>query len=449
MERWSALKFYARARRLALLGTLGAATDALQSAHREFERLVDAAGLGDQGGHVEGADEVSISAAGRVLALLGQVGFGALHVLLIHKSRAPHGLDDDTVVSGEPLHGERYPYSATVVLLCTNLLKFAYSAVAYVVVMQRSGKPDVLSRVSKDVGVLVGKPLRFLRMAIPAALYAVENSLRFMVLKELKSPVTWTIGMHTEIPIVALMHRFWLGRRLTTVQWVSVALVTNGVLQSQMAVCETMHGTRCDHLDDFQWEALLVVLFAALLSAMAGVTTEVLFKQELATSIHIQNMSLYFFGTLASLINLYVNEHELWKSGNWLRGFSLNTVLIIISISGMGLSVSVVVKHISNVAKVYASAGSIYVVTALTSIFEEAFNPSVPYLLGALEVISAVHIYYVASEEVRRSAGGSGLRICRVESNRDIVDLGNLLTSETEGLGGKVRRQRRGAGIAV
>jgi len=40
--------------------------------------------------------------------------------------------------------------------------------------------------------------------------------------------VTWVVFSHTEIPIVALMTTFFLGRRLSNVQWVSVILLVDG-----------------------------------------------------------------------------------------------------------------------------------------------------------------------------------------------------------------------------
>lgn len=70
---------------------------------------------------------------------------------------------------------------------------------------------------------------RLFRIADPAELG--------VLLQQLDSPVTWVVFSHSEIPIVALMTTFFLGRQLTSIQWVSVVLLVDGTMPKLVQFC--------------------------------------------------------------------------------------------------------------------------------------------------------------------------------------------------------------------
>jgi hypothetical protein len=60
-------------------------------------------------------------------------------------------------------------------------------------------------------------------------------------------------------------------------------------MASQVSICESQLGTRCEHLRDFPMAALCMVLLSATMAATAGTVCEWLFKETYSTSIHLQN----------------------------------------------------------------------------------------------------------------------------------------------------------------
>lgn len=62
--------------------------------------------------------------------------------------------------------------------------------------------------------------------------------------QDLHNPVTWVVWSHFEIPVVALLSRFVLGRGISPLQWVAIVLLLDGVLSSQIAACEAQARTQ-------------------------------------------------------------------------------------------------------------------------------------------------------------------------------------------------------------
>jgi threonine/homoserine efflux transporter RhtA len=54
--------------------------------------------------------------------------------------------------------------------------------------------------------------------------------------------VTWVVFSHSEIPIVALMTTFFLGRRLSNIQWVSIILLVDGADTTRASVQQSSSG---------------------------------------------------------------------------------------------------------------------------------------------------------------------------------------------------------------
>jgi len=65
-------------------------------------------------------------------------------------------------------------------------------------------------------------------------------------------------------------------------------------MASQVSICESQLGTRCEHLSDFPMAALCMVLLSATMAATAGTVCEYLFKETYATSIHLQNAQVRY-----------------------------------------------------------------------------------------------------------------------------------------------------------
>ena len=107
--------------------------------------------------------------------------------------------------------------SAASLILVAELAKLGVCVccVAFLVLLQRD--PARRAAVRKQVAATL-QPRRAAAFALPAMVYSVENNLRFSILRALASPVTWVVWSHVEIPVVALLSRLVLGRRLSPLQ---------------------------------------------------------------------------------------------------------------------------------------------------------------------------------------------------------------------------------------
>ncbi|KAK3263004.1 hypothetical protein CYMTET_28164 [Cymbomonas tetramitiformis] len=155
---------------------------------------------------------------GKILLLCGQIFLGTFHVILVHGSKSAAKAEP-----GGP-SGNTYRYSSALVVLLSEVMKILFSCCALLWVAMDSPEGMQATRAQVRAALV---PRRWLRFALPAIVYMVENHIRFAVLKELSSPVTWVVFSHMEIPIVAVMTTFVLHRPLTPSQWVSVILLVD------------------------------------------------------------------------------------------------------------------------------------------------------------------------------------------------------------------------------
>mmetsp|Transcript_22557 Transcript_22557/g.49416 ORF Transcript_22557/g.49416 Transcript_22557/m.49416 type:complete len:408 (-) Transcript_22557:318-1541(-) len=338
----------------------------------------------------ESKNETSLAL--RLSFVAGQILLGTFHVILVHSSSARPTEDNQ---SGDEATNDntnrQYKYSAVLVILLAEILKLVLSILGFAWVGTRT--TESLQTAKNQLHAAL-TPKRFLRFGLPALVYTIENHIRFAVLKELASPVTWVVFSHTEIPIVALMTVFCLNRRLTRAQWISVILLVDGVMASQVAICESRLGVKCEHLSDFPLAALCMVLLSALMAATAGTAVEYLFKEEYSTSIHLQNAQLYIWGIFSNLTVLMVQEQESIQRGTLWDGIDLKVIMILVTMALQGLCVAAVVKHMSNVAKVYASACGLFVAAIMSAIMSD-FDVTLPFALAAVVVCCALYLYHM------------------------------------------------------
>lgn len=161
---------------------------------------------------------------------------------------------------------------------------------------------------------------------------------------------------HVEIPIVAVMSYAFLSRPLTRTQWIAIVLLLDGVMASEISLCHARENRSCDAPADYPVAALALVLLGALLAAMAGISVEYMYKEEYRTSIHLQNAQLYAFGVVANSAVVLARDMEGLKAGGALDGFDSQAWFVVVTLAMFGLVTSLVVKHLSNIAKVGRSA---------------------------------------------------------------------------------------------
>jgi drug/metabolite transporter (DMT)-like permease len=372
----------------------------------------------------------------RLLILGSHLFLSLAHVFAVHQSAM-----ESAGAEGRDENATRtYAYNPAMVVFLAEFIKLVFSVSAYVH-MHLKDSPQ------GNVWVIIRNELedafaerRYARFAVPALIYLIENHLRFIVLSRLASPITWVVFSHVEIPIVAALSFYFLRRRIKKHQWIAVFLLLDGVMAAEIALChakgddDPTHPS-CDSFAAYPVVALSLVLFGATLAAAAGIAVEFVYKEHFATSIHLQNAQLYAFGALANgAVVLFSSSNGgvdggrddkvLGEDGesfaateksdandSAFRGFGLfSTWLVVLTLAAFGVVSSLIMKHLSNIAKVFNSAAGMVVVTVVSMVFLGT-KVTLPFFLAAATIVASLVSFYGENHGEGGSRGESANRV--------------------------------------
>mmetsp|Transcript_21462 Transcript_21462/g.59610 ORF Transcript_21462/g.59610 Transcript_21462/m.59610 type:complete len:367 (+) Transcript_21462:490-1590(+) len=340
--------------------------------------------------------------AQKVVLVTTMVFLKALHVLFVHES-THHAGDEGS-------EGAQYKYNTVMAVILAEFIKLALSAGIFLRAYFResNGEVDPTAEFSahKDwEGMTFSHGLSY---AFPAMVYMIEDNLRFIVMQHLRTPVTWMIFGHLEIPFVAIMSSVLLGRLFTRTQWISIVLLLSGVMSSQLAVCESRLHMPCSDISNYPVKGILMVSVCALFAAFAGISSEFIYKRDLSTSIWLQNCLLYSYAIILNLLALGAKRLGDGSGMHLMTGFDTGMPwMVVLTMAGVGVTVSAVIKHMSSLAKVFTSAFCIFVTAFFSAMFED-FELSLPFILAATEVVCALYLYMLEQERKAAAAGKPG-----------------------------------------
>jgi len=335
--------------------------------------------------------------AQKTALVVAMIFLKALHVIFVHGStHSAHG--EPGSPSSESHAGEHYAYDTVMAVILAEGMKLVVSLAIFLHMYLGEAAAPLLDEAGaqnsarRDWEEMTYR--RALSYAFPALIYMIEDNLRFVVLRQLHTPVTWMIFGHLEIPFVAIMSTVFLRRAFSRIQWTSVILLLNGVMASQLAVCESRLQEPCSSISNYPVKGILMVMLCALFAASAGIASEFIYKRDRSVTIWLQNCLLYSYAIGINLVLLAAKRLRgaAPAAGPWSGFGSATPWLVVLTMAGMGLCVSAVIKHMSNLAKVYTSALGIFVTALLSAVFED-FELSLPFLLAASEVVCALYLY--------------------------------------------------------
>jgi UDP-sugar transporter A1/2/3 len=146
---------------------------------------------------------------------------------------------------------------------------------------------------------------------------------------------------------------------------------------------------------------LFICLMMAILSAGAGIYTELIIKRAQEKSLHVQNIQLYAFGMICNVL-LYWFWENTEHLGNFFEGLlSFKSICVITTTVLSGLSVSMLLKYADNIVKVYSSGLSV-IFTAFYCMLYLDFDPTLLFWCGTIVIVVSIDIYYM------KMAGGGG-----------------------------------------
>ncbi|NXN09819.1 S35A4 protein, partial [Indicator maculatus] len=222
--------------------------------------------------------------------------------------------------------------------------------------------------------------------ALSALLYAANNNL-VVHMQLFMDPSTFQVLSNLKILSTALLYSLLLRRRLSGRQWLGLLLLlAAGVSYS----CGGLRGPGSPSRTQLHitLQGLLLLSAYCLISGLSAVYTEAILKAQ-ALPLSLQNLFLYFFGVLLNLLGYF------WQGagGGFLQGFSPWVLLVVLSQALNGLLMSVVMKHSSNITRLFVISCSI-LANALLSVALFSLQLTLLFFVAVACIGLALHLYY-------------------------------------------------------
>ncbi|XP_067665230.1 probable UDP-sugar transporter protein SLC35A4 [Haliotis asinina] len=276
----------------------------------------------------------------------------------------------------------KLPFRSSSVVLSTEVVKIVLS-VAMLLPELRRGDITVPS---------VANCLPFL---VPAVLYCINNNLSVYMQVHM-DPTTYQILGNMKVITTAVLYRVIIQRRLTFIQWASL------VVLGTAGMCDSYGGIQAKGLassgEIHLTAAGLIMMFSyCCVSGFAGVYTEYILKRHYQTSLHVQNTLLYTFGIVLNGGVWALQEAGSSKTGGEssgvFDGFTVYTWVIVVTQAFNGLIMSAIMKHSSNITRLFIISCAMLVTTLLSvAIFHLALN--MYYVLAFILVVIALYMYH-------------------------------------------------------
>ncbi|GAA6024104.1 hypothetical protein JCM10207_003166 [Rhodosporidiobolus poonsookiae] len=340
-------------------------------------------------------------------------------------------------------------YNPAAAVFTAELLKAAVSL--FCLAAQRSAKTrrGVVREARDAVGELKGQRGECARLAVPAGLYALQNTLLYTALSNLDA-ATYQTTYQLKLLTTALFSLLFFRRRLSAQKWLALVLLTAGVAIVQLpssssasssSSCSTASerkvaaASRGGGAGQDPAKGFAAILAACVSSGLAGGWFEYVLKaspspgpSSTATttspspapvpappSLWARNLQLSVPSLAFSLLGLALSApvravaaREGWAAAVspaqvW-RGFGGLTWAVVGNQAGGGLLVAMVVREADSVAKGFATSLAIVLSTLLSSLLTRTL-PGALFCTGAALVVGSTVLYSLDRD---RDGGASG-----------------------------------------
>jgi UDP-sugar transporter A1/2/3 len=225
---------------------------------------------------------------------------------------------------------------------------------------------------------------------IPSLIYLVHNNVQFLTLKYV-DPSTYQILGNLKIVTTGILFRVFLKRKLSKLQWWALVLLMVGATVSQISGCG-------DKTFAAPMEGYALGLVSASLSALAGVYTEFIMKQN-DDCLYWQNVQLYSFGVLFNAVALTLDDvNNSFSNGFWpqtmFNGYTAIVWCVVFNLAFTGLLVSWIMKFADTIVNVYSTSMAM-LVTMLISAWLFNMQPNLQLLLGIVTASASLNLYYM------------------------------------------------------
>eukprot|EP00934_Nitzschia_sp_Nitz4_P006187 Nitzschia sp. Nitz4//scaffold79_size90958//74595//75632//NITZ4_005038-RA/size90958-processed-gene-0.98-mRNA-1//1//CDS//3329558288//6177//frame0 len=257
---------------------------------------------------------------------------------------------------------------------------------------------------------IIDKPYDALKIAVPALLYLLQNSLLYVALSNLTAPI-FQVTYQAKLVTTAIVSVLMLNRKYSPQQWICLVVLSLGVsivvLGEKGSKSESVSGEQSLAL------GLMAVTVACLSSALAGVYFEKVVKGAGApssekakpVSVWMRNIQLAFFTIWTALFQgWYASLSATGGAATkpYFHGFTGWVWLLVLLQAGGGLLVAAVIKYADNVLKGLATGVSVCFATAVSTVL---FGTPIggQFMVGASMILASVYFF---SNPIKKTADG-------------------------------------------
>ncbi|ESO10641.1 hypothetical protein HELRODRAFT_142702, partial [Helobdella robusta] len=221
--------------------------------------------------------------------------------------------------------------------------------------------------------------------AVPALLYCSNNNLA-VHLQNYMDPATYQVLSNLKIVTTAVLYRIIIKRTMSNVQWLAIILLF--IAGSDHTPDSTSSSS--SSVLHITTTGVFGILIYCSVSGFSGVYCEYILKDKFEVSIHLQNTVLYSFGVILNFFTFVY--YSLSDDFNLVRGFNIYVWLIIITQTFIGLIISMVMKHSSNITRLFIIS-SAAVVTAILSVIVFHMHLNAYFCISFVVFIVSLALY--------------------------------------------------------
>ncbi|CAF3751212.1 unnamed protein product [Adineta steineri] len=306
-----------------------------------------------------------------------------------------------------------YGSSSVLIHLCekNGVITFSSTAMNFILeVVKLSFSITALMFSSSTIGniylnkeQLISWVRQSLPYSIPGILYFINNNLA-VHMQLYMDPTSYQVLANFKILTTAILYRLIIKQNLKRKQWFALFLLFSGGVAYSLGTIRNSSGvpkqiTTSDAVMNGMYVHPLGFFMIAIyctISGFSGVYNEWILKKYYTESIHIQNIFLYTYGVIFNLIPAITVATYLPGSSNsfnLLHGFTIYTWIIILTQALSGIFMSIVIKHSSNIIRLFVISFSL-IVTAVLSVFIFNIHLNIYFFITFVTMMCALSIYY-------------------------------------------------------
>lgn len=233
-----------------------------------------------------------------------------------------------------------------------------------------------------------------LPFSIPAILYCVNNNMAVHMQLHM-DPATFQVLSNLKITSTAVLYKLIIKRPISFMQWVSLLLLTLAGFSNSYGGLREKDKLQSPDEIYITWTGLALMSLYCFISGLAGVYSEYVLKKEYELSLSVQNMVLYAYGVLCNGLAYVIvpSDKGFGSPSGFFAGYSVYTWIIIVTQAANGLIMSVIMKHSSNITRLFYISCAMLVTTVL-SVTVLSLRLNWYFVAACFLVVVALYLYH-------------------------------------------------------